>query len=33
MIRNKYQQKMSVNGIRVDGFKDKLYDRKNKIGI
>lgn len=27
----KYNSKINVIDIRVDGFKDKLYERKNKI--
>ncbi len=30
-IRMKYNSKINVLDMRVDGFRDKLYDRKNRI--
>ena len=30
-IRMKYNSKINVLDIRVDGFRDKLYERKNRI--
>lgn len=30
-IRLKYNSKINILDIRVDGFKDKLYERKNRI--